>query len=91
MSVKSSISLTKPQDRFARSLVETGQYSSLSAVLQQGLELLRQKREAEELEIAALRELINRRAEGPVISDHDMRSRLDHMVTQKRPITDVEN
>lgn len=45
MSVKSSISLTDQQDAFARSLVESGRYSSMSSVLQQGLELLRQKTE----------------------------------------------
>ncbi len=50
MSVKPSISLTDQQDAFARSLVETGCYSSLSSVLQQGLELLRQKTEAEAAE-----------------------------------------
>ncbi|GCA52348.1 hypothetical protein KGO5_04813 [Sinorhizobium sp. KGO-5] len=33
MSVKSSISLTDQQDAFARSLVESGRYSSMSSVL----------------------------------------------------------
>ena len=58
MSVKSSISLTDQQDSFARSLVEAGQFSSLSSVLQQGLEMLRRKTETEEVETQALRELI---------------------------------
>ena len=37
MSVKASISLTETQEAFARELVAQGRYSSLSAVLQQGL------------------------------------------------------
>ena len=54
MTVKSSISLSDSQDRFARGLVESGKYASLSSVFQHGLDLLRQKTEAEELELAAL-------------------------------------
>lgn len=65
MTVKSSISLSDTQDHFARTLVESGKYSSLSSVLQHGLELLRQKTEAEELELAALRQLVDRRVAGP--------------------------
>ena len=66
MSVKSSISLTNQQDAFARSLVKSGRYSSLSSVLQQGLELLRQKTEAETVETEALRELLQRRLKDPM-------------------------
>ena len=43
MTVKSSISLTDEQHSFAKELVEAGRYSSLSAVLQQGIDLLRQR------------------------------------------------
>lgn len=44
MSVKSSISLTDQQDAFARSLVESGRYSSMSSVLQQGLDCFAKRR-----------------------------------------------
>ncbi|MFJ6321321.1 MULTISPECIES: type II toxin-antitoxin system ParD family antitoxin [unclassified Rhizobium] len=84
MSVKSSISLTEQQDAFARSLVETGRYSSLSSVLQQGLELLRQKTEAEAAETEALRALIQRRLEGPKISAADMEGRIEDMIERKQ-------
>jgi len=84
MTVKSSISLTDPQARFARALVESGQYSSLSSVLQQGLELLRQKSEAEELEVAALRQLVDRRMTGPMISAADMDTRIERMIARKQ-------
>lgn len=84
MSVKSSISLTEQQDAFARSLVESGQYSSLSSVLQQGLELLRQKTELESLETQALRELIRQKIKGPAVSAAEMGNRVDAMIERKR-------
>lgn len=84
MTVKSSISLTDPQDRFARVLVESGQYSSLSAVLQQGLELLRQRNEAEELELAALRQLVDRRMSGPMVPSGEMDTRIERMIARKQ-------
>ena len=84
MIVKSSISLTEQQDAFARSLVDSGRYSSMSSVLQQGLELLRQKTEAEAVETAALRELVQRRLEGPRISAAEMEGRVTAMVERKR-------
>ena len=90
MSVKSSISLTDQQDAFARSLVESGRYASLSSVLQQGLELLRQKTETETVETAALRELVQRRLKGPMISTTEMESRVEAMIERKRRAVRVE-
>ncbi|TCN30215.1 type II toxin-antitoxin system ParD family antitoxin [Sinorhizobium americanum] len=84
MSVKSSISLTDQQDAFARSLVKSGQYSSMSSVLQQGLELLRQKIEAEAVVTEALRELLQRRVNSPMISTAELESRVDAMIERKR-------
>jgi len=48
MSVKASVSISDQQDSFARRLVEEGRYASLSAVVQRGLELLRQETELSE-------------------------------------------
>lgn len=84
MSVKSSISLTDQQDAFARSLVESGRYSSMSSVLQQGLELLRQKTENETAETEALRELVQQRLKGPKVSMAEMESRVVAMIERKR-------
>jgi len=84
MSVKSSISLTDQQDTFARSLVEAGQFSSLSSVLQQGLELLRRKTETEEAETQALRELLYHRIKGPFVSASEMDTRIEGMIARKR-------
>jgi len=84
MSVKSSISLTEQQDAFVRAQVESGRYPSASSVLQQGLELLRQKTEAEALETDALRELLRRRMAGPFISAEEMDARVETMLKRKR-------
>jgi antitoxin ParD1/3/4 len=91
MSVKSSISLTEQQDAFARSLVESGQYSSLSSVLQHGLELLRQKTEAETAELEALRALINRRLKGPRISAEEMDAYIEEMIERNRRAARVDS
>ena len=84
MSVKSSISLTEQQDAFVREQVESGRYSSASSVLQQGLELLRQKTEADAAETEALRELLNRRMAGQFISAEAMGLRVKAMLQRKR-------
>ena len=84
MTVKSSISLTDELHAFARTLVDEGRFASLSAVLQQGVDLLRQRMYAEEAETAALRELLSRRRKGRFVSDREMDKRLDAMITEKR-------
>jgi antitoxin ParD1/3/4 len=67
MTVKTSISLTDDQEAYARSLVEAGQYPSLSAVLQRGLEMLRHANELRDAELEALRSLIDRRRAGDFV------------------------
>ncbi|MYJ75820.1 MAG: type II toxin-antitoxin system ParD family antitoxin [Gammaproteobacteria bacterium] len=84
MTVKSSISLTDEQHAFARALVEAGRYASLSAVLQRGVDLLRQRTDAEELDVAALRELLSRRREAAFVSGECMDERLAEMIRNKR-------
>jgi antitoxin ParD1/3/4 len=84
MTVKTSISLTDAQEAFARKLVAEGRYSSLSAVLQQGLEMLRAETEANDAETAALRALLEKRAQGPFISMEESDARIDAMLKRKR-------
>ena len=84
MTVKSSISLTDEQHAFARALVEAGRYPSLSAVLQQGVDLLRQRIDTEELETAALRELLSRRRQGAFVDAQRMDERLAGTVAARR-------
>ena len=84
MTVKSSISLTDEQHAFAKALVEAGRYTSLSAVLQQGVDMLRQRIETEEVETAALRALLSRRREGAFVDAEGMDARLAAMIAAKR-------
>lgn len=84
MTVKSSISLTDSQDAFARGLVDQGRYPSVSAVLQQGLELLRLRTEGEELEVKALRELLGARRKGAFVSGAAMKGKIAAMADKKR-------
>ena len=51
MTVKTSVSLPDQQEAFARRMVEEGRYSSVSAVIQQGLELLRHETEKKAAEL----------------------------------------
>lgn len=84
MTVKSSISLTDDQFAFAKTMVETGQYSSLSAVLQKGVEVLRQQQEDDDLERAALRSLLQNRLKEETVTATDMDQELADMIAQKR-------
>ena len=84
MTVKTSISLTDEQHAFARALVETGRYASLSAVVQHGVDLVRQQTDAEIPETEALRELLSRRCEGKFVSADAMDVRLERMFADKR-------
>lgn len=65
MTVK--IWLTDDQETYARALVDSGQYPSLSAVLQRGLDMLRRQNEMREAELQALRSLIDQRRAGPFV------------------------
>ncbi len=71
MTVKTSISLTDEQEEYARSLVERGRFSSLSAVLQRGLDMLRKDEDAHTLKIQALQTLIDQRRAGPLVPLED--------------------
>ena len=84
MTVKSSISLTDEQHAFAKTLVDDGQYPSVSAVLQQGVELLRRQMEGEALERAALAKLLGQRRADKFVSGASMDDRLARMLTRKR-------
>ena len=84
MTVKSSIALTDEQDAFARQLVERGRFPSVSAALQQGLELLRQRFENDALEREALRTLLIERQRGKFLSSDDMMDAIAGAATRKR-------
>lgn len=76
MTVKSSISLSDEHHAFARAQVQDGRFASVSAVVQHGLDLLRQRAEDEQLERAALKALLAERLAGPFVTADEMRNRL---------------
>ncbi|CUX16839.1 MULTISPECIES: type II toxin-antitoxin system ParD family antitoxin [Agrobacterium] len=84
MSVKASVSISDQQDSFARRLVEEGRYASLSAVVQRGLELLRQETELNDAELAALRDLLAERVEGEFVSLEDGKDRTAAMIAARK-------
>jgi antitoxin ParD1/3/4 len=84
MTVKSSISLTDEQHAFARELVSDGRYRSVSAVVAQGLELLKARAEAESMETEALKFLLEERRRGAFVSSEEMGKRLTAMAERKR-------
>lgn len=83
MTVKSSISLTDDQFAFAKALVDAGQYPSLSAVLQQGIEVLRQRQDDALLERQALRALLDARRSAQTVSADAFDDRLEKMLATK--------
>ncbi len=91
MTVKSSISLTDEQHSFARTLVDAGRFPSVSAVLQQGVELLRQQMENEAVERAALTEILTQRRAGKFVPAAKMDVRLSRMLTRKRQAHEVRD
>jgi antitoxin ParD1/3/4 len=84
MSVKTSVSISEQQDQYARQLVEDGRYSSLSAVVQRGLELVRAETELKDAEIAALKTLIAERSKGEFVSLEEGRERTKALMAAKR-------
>jgi antitoxin ParD1/3/4 len=84
MTVKSSISLTDEQYAFARKLVSAGRYPSVSAVVAQGIELLKARAEAESTETEALKLLLEERRRGAFVSSEEMGKRVAAMVKRKR-------
>ena len=66
-----------------------GRYTSVSAVVQQGIDLLRQRAEAEALELVALRSLLEERQAGSFVTPDVMRGRIASMVNTKRAGNDL--
>lgn len=84
MTLKASVSISNSQDAFARDLVAKGRFSSLSAVVQHGLELLRAQTEREEAELTALRAFFADRRDGPFEDAAAARAATRAMVAARR-------
>lgn len=84
MTVKASVSLSPQQAEFARKLVEDGHFPSLAAVVERGLDLVREETEMREEDVAALRSLIERRRQGPFLSEAESHERIEAMIAAKK-------
>jgi antitoxin ParD1/3/4 len=84
MTVRVLISLTDDQHSFAKTLVDSGRFPSVSAVMQQGIELLREKMDDDSLERAALAEILGNRRSSSFLSAKTMDSQLSRMIAKKR-------
>jgi antitoxin ParD1/3/4 len=78
--IKSSVSLREDQHAFAKALVKAGRFPSVSAVLQQGLDLLQQQDADTQADRAALQALLQQRADGAFISADQLRAKLASQV-----------
>ena len=65
------ISLTDEQDAYARALIASGRFASVSAVLQRGLELVNQDAKARAVKMEALQQLIEKRRDGNFVPLED--------------------
>lgn len=84
MTVKASVSLSAQQAEFARKLVEDGHFPSLAAVVERGLDLVREETEMREEDVEALRSLIERRRKGPFLSEAESHERIEAMIAEVR-------
>ena len=91
MTIKSSISLTDEQHAFVRDLVDAGRFSSVSAVLQQGVDLLKQKMHDDDLERRALQALLEQRSAGRFVTAAEMDRSVAAMIAAKRRAHAVQN
>ena len=84
MSVKASISVSEQQDAFMRSLVADGRFSSASAVIQRGLDLLQTELDREAAELAALQAFFADRQAGAFEDNDKARAASREMIARKR-------
>ncbi|MBC2772078.1 type II toxin-antitoxin system ParD family antitoxin [Rhizobium sp. AQ_MP] len=84
MTVKASVSLSPQQAEFARKLVEDGHFPSLAAVVERGLDLVREETEMREEDVAALRSLVERRRQGRFLSEAESHERIEAMIAAKK-------
>jgi antitoxin ParD1/3/4 len=84
MSVKASVSISEQQELLARRLVEEGRFSSISAVVQYGLELVREETEQKDADLTALRALLAERQAGEFLDMEESDRHLEELIAQKR-------
>lgn len=76
MTVKPTVSLTDQAHAFARELVASGRFASVSAVLQHGLRLVEREEAEYRARLEAIRADLGRRAAQPSLAVEEMDARL---------------
>lgn len=84
MSESYSIQLTENDEKLVFSLIENGQFNSLSAIVHRGLELVWRENEFQQTDIDALKSLLDDRRKGKFISNAEGRRRAEEMISRKR-------
>ncbi|CAH0341963.1 type II toxin-antitoxin system ParD family antitoxin [Rhizobium sp. CECT 9324] len=82
MTVEASVSLSPQQEEFARNLVEDGHFPSLAAVVERGVDLVREETEMRQEDVEALRALVERRRKGPFLSEAESHERIEAMIAE---------
>lgn len=84
MSVKASVSISDQQEEFARRLVDEGHFPSLSAVVEHGIDLVRQETAIKDAELAALKALLAERSRGPFVTVGEGRQHTEDMIATRK-------
>ncbi len=84
MTVKPTVSLTDQGYDLAKTLVESGKFASVSAVMQYGLRLVEREEESYRARLDAIRIDLERRMQEPTLSAKDMDCMLDELLSKKR-------
>lgn len=84
MSESYSIQLTDHDTKLAFRLIENGQFADLTAIVQRGMELVREENEMQPADIDALKSVLHRRRKGKFISNAEGRRRTERMLARKK-------
>ena len=84
MSESYSIQLTDHDEKLACRLIENGQFADLNAVVQRGMELVREENEMQPSDVEALKALLDQRRKGKFISNAEGRRRTERMLSRKK-------
>ncbi|MCH8168985.1 MAG: type II toxin-antitoxin system ParD family antitoxin [Proteobacteria bacterium] len=87
MTVKPTVSLTDHAHAYARSLVDSGRFASLSAVIQHGVGLVEREEEEHRTRLDAIRADLDRRAAEPPITTEEMDARLARWYAERSELS----
>ena len=91
MTFKTSISMTDDQAAFARGMVESGHFPSLSALVQHAVQSYRDEVERKEADLEMMREFFRRRIEGPFVPIEEMDGMVERSIARMRAELGLED